>query len=84
MHKRESNMNIREKVNLSIDEARELFGLGRQSLMRVASECGAVIKVGKRTLLSRSDLEDYFQNQKRRVTNDFEKFANDGYHNPAR
>ena len=47
-------------VMIDRNQACEMFGLGWQTLDKIAIECGGRIKIGKRVLYKRSVLENHF------------------------
>ena len=45
---------------MSVPDACGYYALGKHSIMNVATEAGAVCKVGKRVLLDRQRMDAYF------------------------
>lgn len=65
MHKRTKN-DVGTALLLSVEDAAKLFSLGVESMRRLARECGAVRRYGKRVLVDRSAVEKYFAEQAER------------------
>ena len=56
---------LNEVVNLSMEDAKTRYRMGRTGLLEIANKTGAIVSgggAGKRILLDRKKLDDYFQN----------------------
>ena len=62
MNKRQDDSSLSEKMNLSKAEACARYGVGLNSMMRIAEDCHAVLRIGRRVLLNRQRLDCYFMN----------------------
>ena len=53
---------LNEVVNLSPEDARTRYHIGRDRLKKIAADVGASVYVGNRTLYNRQKLDEYFYN----------------------
>lgn len=62
-NKRENVVDINKKINLSIHEANQLFGIGENTIRRLLHEkgCPFLLKIGNRHLVKRREFEKYLQ-----------------------
>ena len=58
--------NIKDKKLLSVEEAAELFGVGRNKIREItdAKDCPFVIWIGSHRKIKREAFEEYLMNQK--------------------
>lgn len=59
MKMREKNLNSADAKTGGIEEACARYGLGKQSMRRVAEDAGAVIRIGKRYLINFTRVDRY-------------------------
>ena len=59
MQLRKKNVNDVEMMTGGIEEACARYGLGKQSMRRVAEDAGAVIRIGKRYLVNFAKVDRY-------------------------
>ncbi len=57
------DISLDEVLNLSMPDAVTRYRIGKMSLLKIADECGAKIKVGSRTLYHRPTLDKYFNSK---------------------
>lgn len=58
--KTEITINLNETINLTEQQARARYNIGRNSLFKISDEAGAVVRIGKKRLYSRRVLDEYF------------------------
>lgn len=59
--KTDETRNLNEVVNLTIEDAKTRYRMGRNNLLKIANEAGAIVDtLGKRILLDREKLDEYF------------------------
>lgn len=57
------DVSLNEVLNLSREDAITRYRIGKMTLIKVADEAGAKIKVGSRTLYHRPTLDKYFESK---------------------
>lgn len=61
MRAREKNVTSADAKTGGIEEACARYGLGKQSMRRVAEDAGAVIRIGKRYLVNFVKVDRYME-----------------------
>ena len=58
-----------EKLTISVTEAADMLGISKPTMYQLVkrADFGAVVKIGRRTLISRSGLEEWVQAQAGRM-----------------
>lgn len=56
------DIDLNSIVNLSLEQAKARYGIGRDSLIEISDRIGADVKIGSRHLFSRKKLDTYFEN----------------------
>lgn len=59
LKRRESSIPLSQKVTVSVPEGCELYSLGRTSLLKLAKEAGADIKIGGRRIINVKKMDAY-------------------------
>lgn len=57
--RKESSIPLNQKTTVSVPEGCELYSLGRTSLLKLAKEAGADIKIGSRRLINVKKMDAY-------------------------
>ena len=58
----DSRITLNEITLLSKMQAVTRYNLGASSIRRVAKDCGALVRIGKRVVYHRQTLDDFFEN----------------------
>lgn len=58
----EPRITLNEITLLSKMQAVTRYNLGASSIRRVAKDCGALVRIGKRVVYHRQTLDDFFEN----------------------
>lgn len=54
------NINLNEVINLTEEQAKGRYNIGRTNLKEIANKTGANVRIGIKRLYSRPILDDYF------------------------
>ena len=60
--KRRTRSDLSNKKYVDVNELREIISLGRNNCMKIGSDAGAVIRIGRRTLYNIDKILDYMDN----------------------
>ncbi len=53
-------MNSKNEVKTgSVDQAKARYGLGRDTILRIAAEAGAIVRIGRRRVINFSKFDQY-------------------------
>lgn len=58
----EPRITLNEITLLSKMQAVTRYNLGASSIRRIAGDCGALVRIGKRVVYHRQTLDDFFEN----------------------
>ncbi len=58
----ENRITLNEITLLSKMQAVTRYNLGASSIRRIAGDCGALVRIGKRVVYHRQTLDDFFEN----------------------
>lgn len=70
MHKANFPKDITRQKYLNIEDAKLYWQIGRRSLINNATKAGALRKIGRRVLIDRVTLDEYFDSNCRRGGNE--------------
>lgn len=54
-------ISLNEMVLLTIDQAVNRYNIGKTSIREAANKAGAIVRIGRRTLIHRETLDNYFE-----------------------
>lgn len=55
-------LDIEKIVNLTPEQAKARYSIGRDNIKRIAEQAGAIIRIGRKILYNRKKLDAYFEN----------------------
>lgn len=55
----ENTLNLQEKALLTIDDLQRYASLGRNAAYKLARDSGAAVRIGRRVLVNRKELDRY-------------------------